>query len=39
LLRKSRMESGQSEGLVVNRGRSREHGHSDADASGSGRGN
>jgi len=38
LLRKSHMESGQSEGLDVNRGRSRERGHSDGDASGSGRG-
>lgn len=38
LLKKSRMESnGQSESLVVSRGRSIKHGHSGGDASGSGR--
>ena len=38
LLKKSRMEShGQSEGLVVSRGRSIERGHSGGDASGGGR--
>lgn len=37
LFKKSRVESGQSEGLVVSRVRSIEHGHSDGDAFGSGR--
>jgi len=38
LLRKSNMESGQSKGLVVSRGRSTKCGHSGDGASGSGRG-